>query len=158
MNKDSDSLEDRLKKIEELVELMLERLERVEIMLRELDLGGEITSTAIRLTILLSLPASKALEAARRALSVLNKLQEEDPITRAIIEVLSGCEELSLTEITRRVRSIRGTASRRIIRDRILLLCEKGVVKRVSAGKSKYVLSACVKQENKRSTNHAIQA
>lgn len=155
MNKGSNSLEDRLKKIEELVELMLERLERVEVMLRELDLGGEVASTAIRLTILLSLPASKALEAARRALSVLNKLQEEDPITRAIIEVLSGCEELSLTEITRRVKNIRGTASRRIVKKRILLLCERGVVKKVGTGRSKYVLSACIEQEDKRNTSHA---
>ncbi len=147
MSSSSGSLDDRLKRLEELVELLLERLERVEMMLRELDLRGEVASTAIRLTLLLSLPASKALEAARRALTVLSKLREEDPITRAVIEVLSGCEELSLTEITRRVRSIRGTASRRIIRNRILLLCEKGVVMRVGAGKSKYVLSACVKRE-----------
>lgn len=122
------SLEDRIERLERLLIEVLDRLSRLE---RYLNPGDrEALRIASNLVMASMAPASAALESAYRVLSILGKYTGIDPISRSIIEVLSPCEELSASEITRRVREVRGSASRRIISGRLRMLEEKGVVVR----------------------------
>ena len=139
------SLEERLNYIEKLVSEILDRLRRIEKLL-----GGEeraIIETASILVAGSLMPAAMALEAARRVVEATRRAGGLDPISRSIIEALSSCEELSASEITRRVRSIRGTASRRIVTDRLRRLERRGLVNRYGEGpKTRYILSNCIEE------------
>jgi len=64
----------------------------------------------------------------------------KDPISKEIIRILvdrsdKGDSGLNLSDITRELKMRRGTASRRIVRDRVKGLVERGIVKRTSQGK-----------------------
>lgn len=141
-----EKTEDRLRRVEELLAKVLARLEGIEAMLAALGITDETLSSAFRIATAFSLPAAAAIEAAKRTVEVIREVGAVDPISKAIIEALSGCEELSASEITRRVRAIRGTASRRIIRERLKKLERKGVVKRLGEGRLRYALSRCVEE------------
>lgn len=139
--------EERLRRVEELLAKVLSRLEGIEAMLAALGITDDTLTSAFRIATTFSMPAAVAIEAAKRTIEVIREVGSVDPISKAIIEALAGCEELSTSEITRRVRAIRGTASRRIVRERLEKLERRGVVKRVGGGRPRYVLSRCV-QEN----------
>jgi len=64
----------------------------------------------------------------------------KDPISREIVRVLLERTDQNISQITELVRSKRGTASRRIIRERIQELEEKDIVKKDQKG-SRYVYS-----------------
>jgi len=64
----------------------------------------------------------------------------KDPISREIVRVLLERTDQNISQITELVRSKRGTASRRIIRERIQELEEKDIVKKNQKG-SRYVYS-----------------
>ncbi len=64
----------------------------------------------------------------------------KDPISREIVRVLLERSDQNISQITELVRSKRGTASRRIIRDRIQELEEKNIVQKRQKG-SRYVYS-----------------
>lgn len=136
------SIEERLDYIEKLVSEILDRLRRIEKLL-----GGEEKATIETAAILVAgslMPATIALEAARRVVEATKRAGGLDPISRSIIEALSSCEELSASEITRRVRSLRGTASRRIVTERLRRLERRGLVNRIGDGpKTRYLLTAC---------------
>lgn len=136
--------EERLRRVEELLTKVLARLEGIEAALAALGVTDETLTSAFRIATTFSMPAAVAIEAARRTIEAVREAGGVDPISKAIIESLSGCEELSTSEITRRVRAIRGTASRRVVRERIEKLMRKGVVRRVGDARPKYVLSKCV--------------
>jgi len=138
------SIEKRLEGIEKMLTSILRRLEEINNKLKVLGINDEVLSTASRLVIAISIPATKALESARRVITVLKSSIITDPISRAIIESLSSCDELSISEIARRVRAIRGSSSRRIIRERLKYLEEKGIV--INIGKNTrpiYMLRLC---------------
>ena len=143
------SAEDRLRRVEKLLEMVIRKLEGIEEYLKTLGFSSDVLSTALKLTISFSLPASKAVEASRRIIEALGMLGTYDAIDRAIIEALSNCEELSISEITRRVRRLRGTASRRIVAERIRRLEDRGVVAKVGRRRFRYVLSRCLTDEHK---------
>ncbi|WP_048061571.1 helix-turn-helix domain-containing protein [Hyperthermus butylicus] len=64
----------------------------------------------------------------------------------AVLEALAGCEALSVSEITRRVKALRGSASRTTIRSRLAALVEAGVVERLGNGvTARYRLRSCGK-------------
>jgi DNA-binding transcriptional ArsR family regulator len=66
----------------------------------------------------------------------------KDPISIEIIKILFDAKERNISEITRELKNRRGTASRRIVRERLQILEEKGAVESVSAGKNrKYRIS-----------------
>ena len=62
----------------------------------------------------------------------------KDPISREIVRVLLEKSDQNISQITELVRNKRGTASRRIIRDRIKELEEKNIVQKRQDG-SRYV-------------------
>ena len=64
----------------------------------------------------------------------------KDPISKDIIQVLIERSEQNISQITELVRSKRGTASRRIIREKINELIEKDIVIKQQKG-SLYVYS-----------------
>lgn len=64
----------------------------------------------------------------------------KDPISKEIVHVLLDRSEQNLSQITELVRSKRGTASRRIIREKISELTDKNVIQKMQKG-SLYVYS-----------------
>ncbi len=137
------SVEERLRRLEELLAEALQRLERLEELLGSMS---EEASVAARLAVAFSMPAMRAVEAARRVIETYRFVS--DPISRAIVEVLADCKPRSISEITRLVRELRGSASRRIVRERLQLLEERGVVVSEDRGNRKlYSLKLCSEQE-----------
>ncbi len=146
----SESTEERLKKIEKLLESIIERLNKVEEYLKLLGLNDEVISSAFKLTIAFSIPISKALEASRRVIESIRRLGIFDAIDRSIIESLANCEAKSISEITKNVKALRGTASRRVVRSRLMKLIEKNVVVRVgNVRRPKYTLRVCLSRDKK---------
>ncbi len=130
--------------MERMINEIIDRIQRIEELLS--SISGEEARYASRLIIGLSMPPLYALESARRLISLLHgSFIEVDEISMTILETLSGCEPLNISEITRRVRRLRGRASRRIVRSRLERLVEEGVVKRISrGGRSSYILVNCI--------------
>ncbi len=132
--------EERLKRIEELLILALERLAEIE---KLLSSQSSEYSDALRiageLTLAFSLPVVKALESAFRIANLMKNIGKSDEISIAILKVLSTGEELTLSEVTRRVRILRGHASRRIIASRVRELNQRGLVHIRRVGNRVYV-------------------
>jgi DNA-binding transcriptional ArsR family regulator len=61
----------------------------------------------------------------------------KDPISIEIIKILFDAKERNISEITRDLKRRRGSASRRIVRERLQILEDKGAIECVSTGKSK---------------------
>ncbi|MCK4948652.1 MAG: hypothetical protein KAS60_00985 [Thermoplasmata archaeon] len=61
----------------------------------------------------------------------------KDPISIEIIKILFDAKERNISELTRELKNRRGTASRRIVRERLHILEKKGAVESASAGKSR---------------------
>lgn len=126
-------------KIEQLLENILIRLDRLENILRTLSIDP-VSSLAIELALTYAEPAHKAVKLARKVVEVERRLGEHDPIARAIVEALAVKEKpMTLSELTREVRMLRGTASRRIITERVRKLESKGIVKTKRTGRKTLV-------------------
>ena len=139
------SLEERLRRIEELLERVLERLERLEGLTGTLSLQARL---ALEIAQAFTMQAQEAVSAARRAAQALARLGGEDlgdSITRAIIEALAARGPLSLRGLEREVRRLRGKASRSIIVGRLRRLEEAGVV-RVERRGRRMVISLAVEE------------
>ena len=133
------SIEERLRRLEELLAETLRRLERLEALLGSMS---EEALIAARLAVAFSMPAVRAVEAARRVVEAYRAVS--DPISRAVLEALADCEARSISEVTRLVRGLRGSASRRVVRERLHALEEKGIVESEEAGNRKlYRLRLC---------------
>lgn len=122
------SSDDLLDRIERLLLRMLEKLERLESMLTAIAGGSEHT-VALEVAMLSVIPAHRAVRIVREVVETLRRAGMDDPITRAIVEVLiTHGEGVSISDLTRRVRELRGTASRRIVSERLKTLESRGVV------------------------------
>ncbi|MEM0026202.1 MAG: ArsR family transcriptional regulator [Zestosphaera sp.] len=122
------SSSDALKRVEELLEHVVKKLERLEELLTTLS-NDPTYAIAVELTLYFSVPAQKAIKLARELVLLFKGISEVDPITKAVLEVLASSEGgISISELTRRVRKVRGTASRRIVTERIKLLESRGLV------------------------------
>jgi DNA-binding transcriptional ArsR family regulator len=66
----------------------------------------------------------------------------KDPMARDIVRVLFDGKERNISQITREVKAVRGTASRRIVREKLAALEERGAVVRRETGRSRvYTIS-----------------
>ena len=61
----------------------------------------------------------------------------KDPISRDIVKVLFERDGQNISQITDKLKQMRGTASRRIVRERLKMLEEKGVLKGKGSPRSK---------------------
>jgi len=61
----------------------------------------------------------------------------KDPISRDIVKVLFERDGQNISQITDKLKEMRGTSSRRIVRERLMELEAKGVVKSKGSAKSK---------------------
>lgn len=138
-----DDVEASIRRVEELLSIILEKLESIEKLLKSST--GEEVSIAFRLMATYSLPVIEALEAARRYLEATRRIHIGlDEISRVILEVLSDCKPKSLSEITQLIRNSRGKASRRIIREKIKQLTSIGLVKDIGTpNRHQYTLVNC---------------
>lgn len=138
-----DSLEERLERLEKLLREALQRLERLEEALAAAS--PDTVMLASRLAIALALPAVEAIEAARRVVALARGV--DDPIARDILEILSGCEPLTVSEIARRLRRLRGSASRTTVRQKLRLLEDKGLIANLGTkARPLYTLQACIEE------------
>ena len=134
-------VEERLRRVEELLQEVLERLEALEELLASL---GGAAALAVRIAVLGETPIEAAVEQALRVLRAARLLGTVDPITEAVLEALSDCQPHSISEVTRRVKKLRGVASRETIRKRLQSLLESGVVVAQGSGTAtRYTLSLC---------------
>jgi DNA-binding transcriptional ArsR family regulator len=61
----------------------------------------------------------------------------KDSISRDIVKVLFERDGQNISQIAEKLKAMRGTASRRIVRERLAFLAEKGVVKAKGSSRSK---------------------
>lgn len=132
----SKSLIERVKKFEELLNLILNRLEKIEKLLLVVDSNSaEVIKLANKFTVLFSLPAIQSLELASKAVDLLKTRKDIDEISKTIIEILIVKESTSISELTRFVKLFRGKASRRIVAERVRKLSDLGIVTMERKGK-----------------------
>ncbi|OYT51662.1 MAG: hypothetical protein B6U76_10765 [Desulfurococcales archaeon ex4484_217_2] len=131
----SNSVEERVAELEEKVEYLFRKLRAIEKTIEALGINPEI-------------PATIALEASRRIVETIKTMGGRDDISLAIIEALGDCNPLTISELTRKVRTLRGKASRRIIRERVRKLIEANVLATVVEGRRvKVVLAKCLEKQ-----------
>ena len=131
--------EDRLKHIEDMLSKLYARLERIESLILTVY-PDPVMEVALELTLNYTQPVYRVVKVARKILALERKLGSQDPIARAIIEVLAMSNKwLSISEVTREVRRLRGSASRRIISERIKELAKVNVLQIQQVGKKKLV-------------------
>jgi len=129
LSNDEDRIEELSKKLDEILR-RLEALENSLSFLEELGFLPEL----MRLLFGGARLYSSQLRALRRVLAaerILRQLGPGDEISRCIIEALAEEGPMNISELTRAVRARRGKASRRIIRERLEALLEKGLVMEV---------------------------
>jgi len=137
--KADDHLEEIVKKLDSI----LQRLEMLEKIILEKPEYAEFASS-LRLL-------SFGVKAYGEPLKILSRLRSaerylrhsrirRDEISRCIIQVLALRGPLNISAITREVRSIRGKASRRIVRAKLQILRDEGIVRLTEGFGKKYEL------------------
>lgn len=124
------------KDLSEEIKKLNKRIQELEKMLsaviKPLQDTGRIAQNYLRLTGILIDKGGLAPDA------ILPEIK--DPISQEIVRVLLDKNEQNISQITELVRSRRGTASRRIIREKIKELIEKDIIQKNMKG-SLYVYS-----------------
>ena len=122
--------EEKLDELSRKLDEVLRRLEALENSLSLLEQMGFLPEL-MRLLFGGARLYSSQLKALRRVLAaekLLRELGPGDEISRCIIEALAEEGPMNISELTRAVRARRGKASRRIVRERLEALLEKGLV------------------------------
>jgi len=133
-------IEERLRRIEDLLTMLLKRIEELERLLRGVDPQVPPISLAGRLMLAFSMPALRALEVASAVLKLIPKVEAEGEVARAIVEALAAAEgEVTISELTKRVKALRGKASRRVVAEKVRWLHSKGFVGLRRSGNRIYV-------------------
>jgi DNA-binding transcriptional ArsR family regulator len=111
--------------MEKLLSEVAARLERLE---KALGPGGEALAVAAVLVSVLGMSSIEAVHASLRLAELFKRYGHLDPVSRAVLQALSHGRWVTVSELTRLVRAIRGTASRRIVRERVKELESIGLV------------------------------
>jgi len=139
----SKDFNNRLEKITERLDLLISRLENLTRILME---NPEYMELALfpRLFCLSMKAYNEPLKILSRIRAAERILRDatirRDEISRYIIQALALRGPLNISAITREVRAMRGKASRRIIRDRLKILRDRGIVKSVEGFGKKFDL------------------
>ena len=140
MTEDDQNIDQRIKELEDKINYVILQINNLQHKVSENnpELGQMMNLLQILTS---SLQISKApLTAISRTLTLKDRILEQypdikfDEISKAIIEVLEQKERLNLSQLTEEVRKIRGSASRRIIRERVDKLAEEGIIREVDEG------------------------
>ncbi|MHA2071087.1 MAG: hypothetical protein ACW985_04815, partial [Candidatus Thorarchaeota archaeon] len=115
-----DEISSRLARVEILIERLGPGIEEVGESDKVIREGFEFYDSMVKLM--------SKFTRAERLESRYGDLRKDD-ISWQIIRTLDGSRPLNISQITAAVRSERGTASRRIIRERIQSLLERGILK-----------------------------
>ncbi len=114
-----DEISTRLARLEELIERVGPGLDEVSESARVIREGFEFYDGMVKLM--------TKFTKAERLESQYGDLKKDD-ISWRIIQILDVSRPLNISQITAAVRSERGTASRRIVRERINALVSRGIV------------------------------
>ena len=137
---EEESLESRISELEEKINYVILQINNLQHKVTEDN--PELTQMMSLLKILTStLQVSKApFSVISQTLTLKEKILERfpalkyDEISKAIIYSLERKERLNISQLTEQVRKERGTASRRIVRERVDVLIEKGIIQEVETG------------------------
>ncbi len=120
-------------KIEEISRRMERLQEKLEAIEEAIPLASELMELSKRMNLPINLYSGQL-----KQLIILNSLKdslpgiEKDDISKGIIHALVESREMNISQISRKVRSLRGKASRRIISERLETLEDAGIVERFS--------------------------
>ena len=135
--------EARVRNLDDKLDRIIRRLDTIETVMAHSQQNPELSSLLSDLKGGISL-YSEPLKAIKRLYDARKFLKtrevERDELSRLIIQALALRGELNISQLERELRSARGTASRRIIRDRLAKLEKDGVVKLVQGWGRKYKL------------------
>ena len=115
-----DEISERLARVEHLIEKIGPGLEEVGESARVIREGFEFYDGMVKLM--------SKFTRAERLQSRFGDLKKDD-ISWWIIKILDDSRPLNISQITAAVRAERGTASRRIVRDRVNMLLERKILK-----------------------------
>lgn len=115
-----DEISSRLARVETLIERLGPGIEEVGESAKVIREGFEFYDSMVKLM--------SKFTRAERLESRYGDLRKDD-ISWQIIRTLDGSRPLNISQITAAVRTERGTASRRIIRERVQSLLERGILK-----------------------------
>ncbi|NHJ13162.1 MAG: hypothetical protein EAX95_05760 [Candidatus Thorarchaeota archaeon] len=115
-----DEISSRLARVEELIQRIGPGLDEVSESAKVIREGFEFYDGMVKLM--------SKFTRAERLESRYGDLKKDD-ISWKIIKILDNSQPLNISQITAAVRGERGTASRRIIRDRVNSLLERGILK-----------------------------
>ncbi|MEB3755485.1 MAG: winged helix-turn-helix domain-containing protein [Desulfurococcales archaeon] len=122
---------------------LLSRIDKIERLLYDLAVYDDSLTPLIIFLVELGLTApmkvTSVFKRMKNAYQDLIRIGIKDEITRSIISILASKGESHVSELEREVRRIRGTASRRIIYDRLKLLEKTGIISSVKRGNRRYV-------------------
>jgi len=142
----SEDLERRLERIEKLLRQVIERLERLERVV-ESSSDARVAMEVAKLVTALALSPAQAALAVTRILDALKNRAARDEVSMAVIEALSSCEPMTITELERRVRALRGKASKHSIKKRLENFMRAGIVAETTSGSRKlYTLRKCLEE------------
>ncbi len=135
--------EARVRDLDDKLDRIIKRLDTIETVMANSQQNPELSSLLSDLKGGISL-YSEPLKAIKRLYDARKFLKtrevERDELSRLIIQALALRGELNISQLERELRSARGTASRRIIRNRLATLEKDGVVKLVQGWGRKYKL------------------